>query len=114
MHDSKRNSLLKRQRLLGLAAVDMSEADGAARFLRTMKPAQLPVKRALETPVIVSYSRAFTRSTIVTLQREEYAPADERLARLHNRILDLRDRRCAHTDKDEDRQVSVQFGSSRF
>jgi hypothetical protein len=111
VHESDRNRLLKHQRMLGLAAVDMSEADHAARFLRTMKPADLPLKRALETAVIVSYSRAFTKSSIVTLPRGEYAPADERLARLHDRILDLRDSRSAHTDKEADRQISVHFGS---
>ena len=46
----------------------------------------------------------------MTLRREEYAPADERLTKLHLRILDVRDERSAHTDKDPDRQVSVQFG----
>ena len=60
--------------------------------------------------MIVSYSRAFTKSSIVTLQREEYAPADEKLSKLHDRILDLRDSRCAHTDTEADRQISVQFG----
>ena len=111
VHESERNRLLKRQRMLGLAAADMSEADGAARVLRTLNPGDFSVGRALVTAVIVSYSRAFTKSSIVTLKREEYAPGDEKLASLHDRILDLRDSRSAHTDKEAARQISVQFGS---
>jgi hypothetical protein len=110
MHDSERNRLLKRQRMVGLAASDMSEAQSAARALRTMKPIDIPTKRVLETGLIVSYSRSFTKSSIVTLLRDEYAPADEALANLHYRILELRDSRCAHTDKDADRQIAVQYG----
>lgn len=110
MHESERNRLLKRQRILGLAATDMSEAQSAVRVLRNMRPADIPTKRVLETGLIASYSRGFTKSSIVTLSREEYAPADEGLAHLHYRMLELRDSRCAHTDKGADRQSSVQFG----
>jgi hypothetical protein len=75
-----------------------------------MRPVDIPTKRALETALIVSYSRAFTKSSIVTLSRDDYVPADERLAHLHYRLIDLRDTRSAYTDKDADRQVSIRFG----
>ena len=75
--ESERNRLLKRQRMAGLAATDISEAQSAARVLRTMRPVDIPGKRALETALIVAYSRGFTKSSIVTLSRDEYAPADE-------------------------------------
>ena len=63
--------------------------------------------RALETALVVCYSRAFTSSSIVTLDRHDYEPSDQRLASLHHRILALRDSTFAHSDKDVDRQISI-------
>ncbi len=110
MDESERNRLLKRQRMLGLAASDMRQAESAARALPTTTPVDFHLRRALMTAVVVSYSRAFTKSTIVTLRREEYEPTDGQLGELHNRILDLRDTVSAHTDKNAGRTISVTQG----
>jgi hypothetical protein len=96
--------------MLGLAASDMRQAEEAAKAIPTMTPIQFHLRRVLETGLVVAYSRAFTKSTIVTLRREDYEPADPRLADLHGRLIDLRDTVGAHTDKDADRRVSVQQG----
>ena len=96
--------------MLGLAASDMRQAESAARAIPGMQPVDFHLKRALQTALVVCYSRAFTMSSIVTLKRDEYEPSGERLASLHHRILALRDSTCAHTDKDVDRDVSVQYG----
>jgi hypothetical protein len=109
--ESERNRLLKRRRMVGLAASDMSEAQRGLLLLQeTSLPYAIGVKHVVETGVIVSYARAFTRSSIVTLSRDEYAPENDELSRLHYRLLDLRDTRTAHTDKDADRHISVQYG----
>jgi hypothetical protein len=74
VHESERNGLLKRQRMLGLAMSDMRQAESAARALSKVNPGEIQLKRALGTAVVVSYTRAFTQSTIVTLRPEEYEP----------------------------------------
>jgi hypothetical protein len=125
VHESERNRLLKRQRMLGLAMNDMREAESAARLLvlamsdmsqaeraaralSTVNPGDIHLRRALGTAVVVSYARAFTQSTIVTLCPKEYEPPDKELAALHHRILDLRDSESAHTDKKARREISVE------
>jgi hypothetical protein len=94
--------------MVGLAMSDMRQAESAAKALANVKPGEIYLKRALGTAVVVSYARAFTKSTIVTLRPEEYEPPDADLAALHHRILELRDSDSAHTDKEAGRQISVE------
>jgi hypothetical protein len=101
-------------RLLVLAMSDMSQAARAARALSTVNPGDIHLRRALGTAVVVSYSRAFTKSTIVTLRPEYYEPPDEKLAALHCRILALRDSESAHTDKEARREISVEQALEDF
>jgi hypothetical protein len=55
---------------------------------------------ALMTGVVVSYARPFARrQSIGTLDRDEWAPDNERQAELHRALILLRDKRYAHTDK---------------
>jgi hypothetical protein len=108
VHESERNRLLKRQRMVGLAMSDMRQAESAARALSKVNPGEIQLKRALVTALVVSYARAFTQSTIVTLRPEEYEPPDKELAALHYRILALRDSESAHTDKGARRKISVE------
>ena len=55
---------------------------------------------ALETAIVVSYARAFTQSTLLQLDEDEYRPEDARQSELHSKLLDLRDKAYAHTDKE--------------
>jgi hypothetical protein len=58
MHESDRNRLKKLQRALLLAASDLEQAAAAARALDA-EQSNLPLMRALETAIVVCYSRAF-------------------------------------------------------
>jgi hypothetical protein len=100
--------------MVGLAMSDMRQAESAARALAEVKPGEIQLKRALGTAVVVCYARAFTQSTIVTLRPEEYAPTDAELARLHYRILALRDSESAHSDKEARREISVEQALEDF
>lgn len=71
-------------------------------------------ERALETGVIVSYARPFTRQKIGQLDSELWTPADEDQARIHRALIRLRNIRYAHTDRTELRGTEDVFGSGHF
>jgi hypothetical protein len=77
---------------MGQAGAALSALDGEDSNLRLML--------ALETAIVVSYSRAFTQSSLLMLNEEEYRPEDARQSELHSLLLDLRDKAYAHTDKE--------------
>ncbi len=86
--------LLATKRLV-LAAQDMQDARDAAEALS----ARVGPARPLETAIVVSYARPWTRSTIKRLG-PHWLPADESDLRLHGTLLRLRDKLYAHTDDD--------------
>jgi hypothetical protein len=53
---------------------------------------------ALETAIVVSYARAFTKSSLVQLDRDAYRPTWPEQPYCHDELLKLRDSRYAHTD----------------
>ena len=99
MHPSETNRLRKLQRALLLAVDDMSQAGAALQALER-EHANYNLTLALETAIVVSYARAFTQSTLLQLDEDEYRPEDARQSELHSKLLDLRDKAYAHTDKE--------------
>jgi hypothetical protein len=86
--------LLGTKRLV-LAAQDMKDASEAAEALiERVGPA-----RALETAIVVSYARPWTRSTIKRLG-DHWLPTDAGDLDLHGKLLHLRKKLYAHTDDD--------------
>ena len=78
MHESDRNRLLKRQRALLHAAADMDQAIAAAHALEA-ESRHVALMRALETAIAVCYARAFTTSSLLSLDGAAYAPTIDRL-----------------------------------
>jgi hypothetical protein len=104
---------------LRLAASDMRQAAAGPRHLEGARTGGVSrmngdAERALETGVIVSYARPFTRHGVGQLDRDLWAPSDERQARLHMALIRLRNIRYAHTDKTELRSTEDVFGEGRF
>jgi hypothetical protein len=106
MHGSDRNRLKKRQQALLLGAIDMNHAHAAASALDA-EADEVNVMRALETAIAVSYARAFTNSSLLRLDAEDFAPADPDARRLHEYLLELRDTVYAHTDKNSGRTATI-------
>jgi hypothetical protein len=77
VHESERNGLLKRQRMLGLAMSDMRQAESAARALSKVNPGEIQLKRALGTAVVVSYTRAFTQISVERVLDDVSAVVEE-------------------------------------
>jgi hypothetical protein len=107
MHESDRNGLLKRQRALLLALLDMSHAGAALQALER-ESANVDLMRALETAIAVSYARAFTASSLLRLGKDEYRPSDPTQAQWHDELISLRDTVYAHTDKDSGRTAQIE------
>jgi hypothetical protein len=105
MHVSDRNRLEKETLALLLAEDDMLEARAAAEAIQTAD--HLHLRWALDTALSVAYARAFTKSTICTLDRDEYRPVDPALAEIHDLLIETRDSRYAHTDKDGGREATL-------
>jgi hypothetical protein len=104
---------------LRLAASDMRQAAAGARHLEAVAGGSTArmnadAELALETGVIVSYARPFTRQGIGQLDRAAWAPDDEAKARLHASLIRLRNIRYAHTDKTDLRSTEDVFGEGRF
>jgi hypothetical protein len=108
MHASDRNRLTKRQTALVLASTDMKHARAALDALEN-EHASVHLMRALETAIFVSYARAFTQSSLLQLNTDEFRPVDRNLAGLHDDLLQLRDKAYAHTDKDSGRSITVEM-----
>jgi hypothetical protein len=106
MHESERNRLLKLQQALLLALTDMDHARAALDALER-EHKNVNLMRALETAIAVSYGRAFTTSSLLRLNRDEYRPDDPAQAQLHDELLTLRDKVYAHTDKEGGRTARI-------
>ena len=124
MHVSVRNRLTKEMTALLFAADDMLEAQAAALALQEMTErdtttpavgarANPHLRWALETGLSVAYARAFTSSTFQTLDRGEYRPVEPSLAWIHDYLIEMRDDRYAHTDKDAGRSASFASATSK-
>lgn len=104
---------------LRIAASDMKEAAGGAMHLGEIRAGRLDrmygfADRALETGVIVSYARPFTRHGIGRLDPALWEPDDEASANLHRELIRLRNVRYAHTDKTDLRGTEDVFGTGHF
>jgi hypothetical protein len=107
MRESDRNRLKKKQLALLLAASDRDHAEAAARALE-IEAYNVSLMRALETAIAVSYMRAFTQSSLMTLP-VEYVPTASPDAELHEWFHARRDQAYAHTDKTSGRDASVKI-----
>jgi hypothetical protein len=110
MHESERNHLIKKRRVLLLARFDMQQAAAAAKALN-VEAYDVALIRALETAIAVSYARPFVTSSLLRLNEAEYVPEDVQLAKLHAFVLDLRDKVYAHTDKQSGRDAEILFAT---
>ncbi len=110
MRESEVNHLKKKMLALLLAASDMDHAEAAARALEK-EAYDVSLMRALETAIAVSYIRAFTKSSLMTLP-DDYVPTTSPDAELHEWFRDRRDQAYAHTDKPSvsGRDASVRIG----
>ena len=105
MNDQEVSRLKNRIRRLRLAQADMEQTAAAAAFL-AVNPGQGALDRALETAVVICYSRPFAASNRVgALSRDEWAPTNVELRKLHYTLFDLRDSVYAHNDKTLERGV---------
>ncbi|MHB8469017.1 MAG: hypothetical protein ACYDCH_04575 [Gaiellaceae bacterium] len=104
-------------KLLLLAAEDMRQAATAARFLKglrvetgeTMTEDQYHLIHVLETGLVVTYMRPFSRShSFEPLTRDEFVPTNWHA--LHEELKDLRNKVYAHIDDHPNRDASVTFG----
>jgi len=111
MHESDRNRFEKRKKTLGLAAADMKQAIAATKALER-ESMDVPLMLALETAIVVCYARPFTSSSLLRLSLDEYRPAQASLARYHDALYEMRDRKYAHTDKDSERDASIRYGDA--
>ena len=107
MHKSDRNRLAKRLTALVLGHTDMQHARAAVDALENERT-DVDLMRALETAVAVSYARAFSQSSLLRLNSDDYRPADRELADPHGELLNPQNKVYAHTDKDSGRSTSVE------
>jgi hypothetical protein len=98
VHESERNRLESEGRRLRLAESDMQQAAAAAEAIQR-EPEGTPLRRALETALLVCYARPFTSNKIGALG-EEWAPTDPEGRALHHEALRLRHKAYAHSDPD--------------
>jgi hypothetical protein len=99
LHQSEHNRLRNEIRRLRLAASDMEQiADAAQTLLKIHLSAG--AERVMQTGLVVTYVRAFkSPSGIGILKESEWAPSEPRDRALHDRLVNLRDKLFAHTDK---------------
>ncbi len=71
-------------------------------------------QNALQTGVVVADAQPFTRQGIGRLDKEAWAPPDEVQRKLHEELIDLRNKRFAHTDKGDFRGVEDVFRDGTF
>jgi hypothetical protein len=89
--------------LLPLAAADMREAAAAATWLREFrrkkrpKPEEHYLARIVESGMVVSYWRSFSKSKKLGRLPAEYVPKERR--DLHKRLQELRNKVYAHVDE---------------
>jgi hypothetical protein len=102
---------------LRIAASDIRQAAAGAHQIEASISGHYTIngdaERALETGVIVSYARPFTRHGIGQLDSGIWAPGDEQQAKLHKALLRLRNIRYAHTDRTDLRTTEEVFGEGR-
>ena len=89
--EENRDALIRRLLLAQPANSDENESDRAR------------VRRTLETGMVVTYARPFTKSGLQRLKRPSGLGAEQRA--LHQQMLDFRDVVYAHTDDTPLREV---------
>lgn len=93
--------LVEELRQLHHAWSDMCQVSETAGYMQAeeSRAVMRGVRDALETGLVVSYMRAFTRDNQGhKLERDDWTEGDEE-RRLHDRLRALRNQRYAHTDK---------------
>jgi hypothetical protein len=92
-------------RRLVIAESDMRQVEAAADYL-AFASMNADAARVLETGLVVTYARPFgERQGIGTLDRDEWAPKDEAMRKLHFALLKLRNKLYAHSDRTEFRDA---------
>jgi hypothetical protein len=105
--DRIEHALTAEQERLALAANDMRQAAAAARLLERRH--DFHARRALETAISVCYARPWTRNQIGKLE-DAWLPEVGPYRDLHDRLLKLRNKTYAHTDRDGGRKAVAQSG----
>src|SRR5437870_4819025 len=96
------------------ACTDMRLAAAAARQLARGE-LNADVAEALETGLVVCYARPFKKSGVGLLDQKKWAPQAEQRRRLHDLLIELRDKLHAHTDISALRQiVGVEMGGAKI
>jgi hypothetical protein len=98
VHTNERNRLLNETRRFLLAASDMRQAAAAADHLAT-EHRNGDLCWALETAIVICYSRPFARGNKTGTLGAEWAPPAPELVPLHDLLLDARDKVYAHNDR---------------
>jgi hypothetical protein len=109
MHESKRNKLERKLRACGLASLDMHEAGAAAEALDAVGgvPESEALVRALETAIVVTYARPFSKSNLHRFKKGDYRPVDLTLAAAHDTLILLRDKVYAQIDPEAGREFTI-------
>jgi hypothetical protein len=98
----------RKQQMLLLAVDDMAEAIISGRHLRETDDPHL--MQIFGTAMAVAYARPFTQTRwgqVVRLGMAEYEPSDPLLAKLHQTIIDFRNKVYAHTDERSGRTAEI-------
>lgn len=84
----------------------MQECSAAASYLHSATGIPGDVRRALETAIPVAYARPWGKSNTIGGLPDHWLPADGAARRLHEQLIDLRNKVYAHTDEEIDaRQI---------
>jgi hypothetical protein len=104
VHESERNRIRNDIRRLVLAQSDLAQAAMAAHSLAG-EALNGDLCRALETAIVVCYSRPYDGRNKAGALREEWYPAETQERTMHDALLALRDQVYAHNDVTELRGV---------
>jgi hypothetical protein len=97
---AERADLERSARRLLLAAQDMVECRAAVDFLRQRTDLTGEVRRALETAAPVAYARPWGESNTIGALGSHWRPNRWDQLVLHEELIKVRDRVCAHTDEE--------------
>jgi hypothetical protein len=92
-------------RRIRLAAIDMRNAEHAARGLLDQTDAARVYERVLETGLVVTYARPYLKSNKASRLKDKWQPP-ARDRDFHRYVMDLRHRYHAHTDRSEYRSLT--------
>ena len=104
MHESERNRLVKKLRLLILGQSDMAQAAMGAMTLKERSLNDHAV-RCMETGIVVCYARPFNKRNNAGYLCSKWAPEDPSMKEIHDELLDRRDQVYAHTDRTGARDI---------